>query len=441
MKPKKTKISDFRYNSGEARVPWSAVGEPVNEQDVAEIVRFFLRPAADNSTKYERQLAKVRRELLKLREVSTYAGKLTLGRYVLELEQRLGKMLETKYAVFLTNWTAGAEIVYKYAGLQPGDEVIAPAITFTATIAYPLAVGAKIVLADVDPRTLNMDPKDVARKVTSKTKVIVPVHLGGYPVDMAPIMKLARQRNIVVFEDAAHAFGASYKGKMCGSIGNFGAFSFHEVKNLTSVGEGGVLCTNDPFGLQFAKARFLGLDFSAPIDKWLYDVKAIKGKYGIFAPGNHSSTELQAFGLLQQLGRLPAIVAKRRQAAHYLNRRLANVPGIVTPLMDSDTVTSTHHLYLLQVDPKVLGADIQALKTKLVEKGLVQIAHFAPLYKFSILRELGQDVAAMEKSCPVAEEAFQRRFTHLPLYKFDSSQLKYMADAIIASARELRAGK
>ena len=99
-------------------------------------------------------------------------------------------------------------------------------------MAYPLAVGAKLVFADVDPRTINMDPKDVARKITPKTKMIVPVHIGGYPVDLDPIMELAKKHNILVLEDAAHAFGAMYKGKRIGTIGDFAAFSFHEVKNF-----------------------------------------------------------------------------------------------------------------------------------------------------------------------------------------------------------------
>jgi dTDP-4-amino-4,6-dideoxygalactose transaminase len=96
----------------------------------------------------------------------------------------------------------------KYANIGPGDEVIVPAITFIATMAYPLEVGAKLVFADLDPKTLNMDPKDVEKKITDKTKAIIPVHLGGYPVDMDPLMEIANKHNILVLEDAAHAFGA-----------------------------------------------------------------------------------------------------------------------------------------------------------------------------------------------------------------------------------------
>lgn len=114
------------------------------------------------------------------------------------------------------------EIGYKLSGLQPGDEVIVPSITFIATIAYPLMIGAKVVFADVDPRNVNMDPADVARKITKKTRVIVPVHIGGYPCDMTKIMKVAKQHDVHVMEDAAHGLGAVYKGKPLGTIGHFG---------------------------------------------------------------------------------------------------------------------------------------------------------------------------------------------------------------------------
>jgi len=350
-------------------------------------------------------------------------------------------MLKAKHAVFVTSWTTGAEIACKFAGLRPGDEVIAPAITFIATIAYPLSIGAKVVIADVDPRTLNLCPKDVERKITPRTKAIVPVHLGGYPVDMDPIMRLARKHDITVIEDAAHAFGGSYKGKMIGTIGHFGAFSFHEVKNVTALGEGGILVTNGKWGEDLRKARFLGLDPSVQIPNWLYDVKAFKGKSGYFASGNYSTTEIQALCLLSQIKRLSKVIARRKKAAEYMNRRLGKVEGIVTPLLGDDKIKSTYHLYLIQIDPDKVGGDIQVLKQKLDTRGVVQIQHYAPLYKFSIMKQLGYDTDAIEATCPVAEEAFRHRFTHLPLYDLNAEQLKYMADAVIESVQEMKQGR
>jgi len=437
-KRKKKRSSDFRYDTGEARIPWAAVGEPVNEQDVLELVKFLLPSAFGKSKSYSEQFKHVANEVKKLRSSAAQAGKLTLGSNVQALEQEAAKMLRAKYALFVTNATAGFEIAYKFAGLKPGDEVIAPSITFIATIAYPLSIGAKVVLADLDPRTINMDPKDVEKKITRKTKVIIPVHIGGYPTDMDPIMRLARKHNITVIEDAAHAFGSIYKGKMAGTIGHFGAFSFHEVKNITSLGEGGILVSNTPFGKDFVKSRFLGLDLSRQIRNWLYDVVALRSKSGYFAPGNHSATEIQAIGLLQQMKRLKGIIAKRRKAALYLTSRFSKEDGIITPPGDTASIKSTHHLYLLQIDPEKVGGDVQTLKNKLMQKGVVNIPHFAPLYKFSIMRQLGYDTRAIEKTCPKTEEAFNRRFTHLPLYDLSREDLKYLADAVIDSVNEMK---
>ena len=255
------------------------------------------------------------------------------------------------------------------AGLKAGDEVIVPANTFIATICYPLSIGAKVVLADVDPRTINLDPADVARKITSRTRMIVPVHIGGWPVDMAPIMRLARKHKLVVLEDCAHAYGASYRGRKVGSIGHFGSYSFHEVKNITAFGEGGLLVTNTKYGKEFSKSRFLGLDLSIQIPNWLYDVTAIKGMQNRFAAGNHSITEIQAMGLRSQMRRNDRIIKMRRRVAMVLNNRFAKIPGLQGAPMDTSQVKGTHHLYQLQIDPDVVGSSIQDLKRKLADRG------------------------------------------------------------------------
>lgn len=432
--------SDFRYDTGPTKVPWPAVGEPMRADDVMRTLEFLIPPLPGSQAEYRQRWTEVRRAVESLCQVGGTAAKLTLGGRVAEVEQAARQYLDVKHALFLTNATAGFEIAYKMAGIGPGDEVIVPAITFIATIVYPLSVGAKVVLADLDPRTVNLDPADVARKITARTRMIVPVHIGGWPADMAPIMRLARQHDLVVLEDAAHAYGASYRGKAAGTIGHFGAYSFHEVKNINSFGEGGILVTNTKYGSQFAKSRFVGLDLSLQIPNWLYDVTAIEGMRGVFVAGNHSSTELQAVGLLSQMRRVDKIIAARRRAAESLNKRLAKVPGIVgTPLDDART-RGTHHLYLLQIQPDVVGANVQQLKRKLAERGVTQIPHFAPLYKFQVMKQLGYDTAAVQESCPVAEDLFTNRFTHLPLYGLSREQVKYLADAITESVTELRAG-
>ena len=261
MSEKKSGGGDFRYAVGESKVPWHAVGEFFNSEDVLEMVKFILPD--DGKADYQEKLATVAANLEELAKSSGKATKLTLGKKVAEAEEISRNYFGSKYACFLDNWTGGMEIAYKLAGIGAGDEVIMPAVTFIATMAYPLSVGAKIVFADIDPETINLDPADVARKITPKTKMIVPVHLGGYPVDMDPIMELAAKHNIMVMEDAAHGMGGAYKGRKLGSIGHFGGFSLHEVKNINSLGEGGVLLTSEDFaGSQLAGIPLMSISSS-----------------------------------------------------------------------------------------------------------------------------------------------------------------------------------
>lgn len=318
-----------------------------------------------------------------------------------------------------------------------------PAVTFIATMAYPLSIGAKIVFADIDPETINLDPADVARKITPKTKMIVPVHLGGFPVDMDPIMELAEKHGLFVMEDAAHGMGGAYKGRKLGAIGHFGGFSLHEVKNINSLGEGGLLLTSEDFaGKQLAGARFLGLDFSRKIKDWLYDISPLTDRFGnVQIAGNHSATEVQALGLILQMKRLDAIIARRREAAEYMNRVLAQEEGILVEKPDTAETYGTHHLYLLRIDPEKVGGDIQLLSKKLAEKGLTNITHFGPMYRFKIMHDLGYDENAIAATCPNTERMFYHSYTHLPLYPLTREQLEYQAQAVVEAVREMKAGK
>jgi len=435
----KEKASDFRYVTGPAAVPWAAIGEDVSVDDLMKIVGFLIGPGEDEGD-YDQALEQVREALEELREEGTPTTKLAMGEKVQELEEELRKFLGCKYAAFLTNATAGFEIGAQFAGLKPGDEVIAPAITFISTVSYPLEIGAKVVFADLDPRTLLMDPEDVARKVTDKTKIIYPVHVSGYSVDMDPIMEIAQEHDLVVIEDAAHSFGGEYKGRKSGTIGHFGAFSFHEVKNITALGEGGVLVTNTDWGEHFNPARFASINMAEQIPNWLYDVTALPSKAGPQAAGNHSATEIQAVCLLGQMERLAEIIHIRRERAEYLGEQFEPVEGLVPAPLDTDEIKSTYHLYLLQVEPDELGGDIQEFKQRLTDKGVTNIPHYAPLYKFSLLRDLGYDPDEAARSCPVAENAFNHTFTHLPLYPLTDEQVELMAKLVIEAAEEMKAG-
>lgn len=440
--PSQTESSgDFRYSAGESKVPWHAVGEFFRAEDVSEVIKFLI-PEHQENNGYAQALQEVEAAIKKLELVGGTATKLTLGKKVQQAEQLINQKFGSRYSCLTANWTGGMEIAYKLSGLQPGDEVIMPAITFVATMAYPLSIGAKIVFADVDPETANMDPRDVERKITSKTKMIVPVHIGGTPCDMDPLMELAREHDLFVLEDAAHAMGGAYKGKQLGTIGHFGGFSLHEVKNINSFGEGGVLLTNLDCGEQFARARFLGLDFTKKIKNWLYDISPLTDRFGKpQVPGNHSFTEIQAVGLMIQLRRLDQIIAERKQAALLMNSVLSQEAGIFIEKADTEATYGTHHLYLLRIDPKEVRGDIQTLIKKLTDRGLTCITHFGPMYRFSIMKAFGYDEKAIAQTCPVTEEIFDQGYTHLPLYPLTPAQLDYQAHAVVDAVREMKQGK
>lgn len=434
--------NDFRYGVGASKVPWAAVGEFYNGADVKQFVKFLL-PNTIGNDGYDAAYAKVCADIEGLAAVAGKATKLTVGNHVNAAEEAAKKAYNAKYALMTSCWTAGMEIGYKLSGLKAGDEVIMPALTFIATMAYPLSIGAKIVFADVDPRTLNLDPADVARKITPKTKMIVPVHLGGCPVDMDPIMELANKHGIFVMEDAAHGMGAYYKGRALGTIGHFGGFSLHEVKNITSMGEGGILFTSEDYaGKQLALARFLGLDTTHQIKDWLYDIAPLHDRFGnLQIAGNCCVTEVQALGMELQMARLKEIIAMRRKAAEYTNAVVAEEDGILPEVADTAETFGSHHLYLLRIDPKKVGGDIMQLAKKLQQKGLTNITHFGPMYRFDIMRQLGYDENAIAATCPVTEKMFYTSYTHLPIYNLTQDQIEYQAHAIVEAVREMKAGK
>ncbi len=431
--------SDFRYNTGDAKVPWDAVAVKPDVSLVMDVVRFLITPGADEAA-YAAAAGKVQAAIEELYRQGKPASKLSLGNQVKAVEEAAKAYLRCRHASFVVNWTAAYDIALDLCGVRAGDEVMVPAITFIATAAPVLRKGARVVFADVRRDTVNLDPEDVARKITPRTKAIVPVHMGGYPVEMDALMALARKKGIAVIEDAAHGFGGAYKGQPLGTIGDFGAYSFHEVKNIRSLGEGGILVTQSDLGAQFPKARFCGFDLETPPPRtWLYNISPIYAKDG--APcvaSNFSTTEIQAVALLNHIRRNDEIIAQRRKVARKLHDAFRDVPGLLPGPLPSRDFGSTCHLFLLRVDPNVIAGGIQAFKQGLARKGVTQIAHFCPLYHYKLFRELGYDPAAIAASCPGAEQVFFEHYTHLPLYGLSADTVNYLVESVVQTARELR---
>ena len=256
-----------------------------------------------------------------------------------EFEGAFARYCGTASALAVTSATAGLQLAMIAARVAPGDEVITTPISWIATANAAAMQGATVVFADVDPKTLNLDPESVARKITPRTKAIIPVHLYGQCCDMDALMRLARPKGITVVEDAAHAAGAIYKGRKAGSLGDIGVFSFHQQKNMSTLGEGGMVTTSNPdleermfshrslcaraYG---PKRKYLSVDETRrPMGKnyWYFDFDDI----GF----NFRMTDAQAAVGLVQLRKLDGWNARRREIARRYTERLSGLPGLTPP--------------------------------------------------------------------------------------------------------------
>jgi perosamine synthetase len=252
------------------------------------------------------------------------SGFVSEGRRVREFEKELERLLGLTRPVAVNSGTGALHLALAVAGVGPGDEVILPPQTFVASGLAILMCGAKPVFADVQPDTGNLDPKSLRAWITPRTKAIMPVHWGGYPCDMDEINTIAREHNLAVVEDAAHALGATYKGRPVGSISRFTAFSFQAIKHLTT-GDGGALCCLQEDDYRAARRRrWFGIDRERDLPSILgervYDLDAVGFKY-------HMNDLAAAVGL-GNLPDIPMNLARQRQIAALYRHQLAAVPGL-----------------------------------------------------------------------------------------------------------------
>ena len=267
-----------------------------------------------------------RREVEALREVvnSRFWG--IGGRKVKEFEGKFAAYQGAKYGVAVTSGTTALEIALRAANIGARDEVIVPAYTFSATAAAVLQVNALPVFADIDPSNYTLDPRRVEETITDRTKAIIPVHIGGCPANMDSIIKIANRNNLMTIEDACQSWGAEWKGRRVGAIGNLGAFSFQSSKNITS-GEGGIITTNDKELYELCWSYHnCGRTLEGP--QYEHELLGF----------NYRMTEFQAAVLLVQLSRLDEQTKTRNENASYLSKELSKIGG-VEPLQQCEEVT------------------------------------------------------------------------------------------------------
>jgi dTDP-4-amino-4,6-dideoxygalactose transaminase len=353
-------------------------------------------------------------------------GWMTMGPKTVQFESEFARSAGARYAIAVSSCTAALHLAYECIGLKPGDEVLIPTTTFTATAETVTYFGARPVLVDVDPLTMNMDVADARRRVTSRTRAIVPVHLAGQPCDMQQIQNLADTYNLRVIEDAAHALPARYRDKAIGSMSDLTAFSFYATKTLTT-GEGGMVTTdNEQYAERIRMMRLHGISRDAwkrysSEGNWYYQVHQAGYKYNL--------TDLQAAIGLVQLAKCDAMRAARESIANRYNRAFRDDPGLEIPTVLIDR-TSAWHLYILRLNEQRLGLGRNEFMKELQARGVSTSVHFIPLH----LHPYYQRAFGYRRGdFPVAEAQYERCLS-LPLY---ATMGEEEVDCVIRAVQEI----
>lgn len=336
------------------------------------------------------------------------SGWITTGPRTKEFEKLIAMCCQTHTAVCLNSATACMELILRVLGVGPGDEVVTSAYTYTATASVTCHVGAKVVMIDTAPGSFEMDYDKLADAITERTKVVIPVDLGGVVCDYDRVFAAAESKRhlfrpaneiqkafgrVVVLADAAHAFGAQWHGKMCGGIADFTSFSFHAVKNLTTAEGGALTWLPIPgFDDEWLYKQFQLLSLHGQNKDALAKTKLGAWEYDIVAPNfKCNMTDIMAGLGLAQLKRYPELLYRRRQIIERYNEALKDCPVQVLDHYGDDH-SSSGHLYLV----RLLGKDVQernAVIEEMAARGIACNVHYKPLPMMTAYKALGFDIA------------------------------------------------
>ncbi|MFC1675774.1 DegT/DnrJ/EryC1/StrS family aminotransferase [Planctomycetota bacterium] len=362
----------------------------------------------------------------------------TQGDYLKKFETDFAEYLGVKNAFAVTNCTNALMFSAVLAGLGKGDEVIVPAYTFCATGIAMGHTGAKIVWADMDTDSWMVDPKDVERKITPKTKAIAVVHLLGTPVDMPAIMAIAEKHNLKVIEDCAQAPGASINCKKVGSFGDFACFSFHTAKNFTTLGEGGVLVIKSDEDAKKVKGmRFCGArPFPEPRDRfWVPAMSSVDTDIEGVWPFNYCLGEAQCAVGSSMLKKLDKINDTLIAQANRIKEGLADTPEISFAKV-SEGYKHIFHAFVMHFDGSAFGKDRNNLMDILVNDFKIKaIVQYYPLYRFPLFQKLG----AGEHDCPVLKSWWDNSFSFPWWCGMPEETLDYMVSSLKEAIKKLKA--
>lgn len=332
---------------------------------------------------------------------------ITTGPTISLFEEKIKDFVGAKYAVAFSSGTAALHAACFASGVSKDDEVITTPITFAASANCILYQAAKPVFCDINPKTYNLDPKCLKKLITDKTKAIIPVDFTGQPVDLENILNIARENNLIVIEDAAHALGAKYKGRKIGSLSDMTMFSFHPVKHITT-GEGGIITTNNQEYYEklmlfrthgITRNKELLIDNHGP---WYYEMQYLGYNYRL--------TDIAASLGVSQMKKLDKFIAKRKLYAEVYNDAFKDLEEIITPFNLSEC-ESSWHIYVIRLNLKKLTCDRKAIFMALQKENIGVNVHYIPVYYHPLYQSLGY----RKGICPQAEKLYEEIIT-LPLY-------------------------
>ena len=340
---------------------------------------------------------------------SLRSGWITTGPKVKRFQEAFRAYVGAPYAVPLTSATAGLHLTLLALKIEEGDEIITTPMTFASTVSMIILCGGAPVLADIEPGTLNIDVSEVRKKITPRTKAIIPVHFAGQSCDMDPLFALAKEHGLIVIEDAAHAVGAEYKGHMIGSLDSISIFSFHPNKNITT-GEGGMVCTADEnLAEEISLMKFHGLSREA----WKRFAASGTSNYDILLPGfKYNMMDIQAAIGIHQLPKLDGFIDHRKEIAEFYNREFIDVPELALPAYAPYKQRHAWHLYtpLIRVEQLTIDRDrfMEELKKLNIGSGL----HYKAIHHHAWYRE---NMYIADSELPNASYASERILS-LPLF-------------------------
>jgi len=341
-----------------------------------------------------------------------------IGPQIEQFEEKIAEYLGTKYCkVFNSGGSALHALMAAYS-FGKGDEVILPSFTFIATAYAPMYVGAKPVFADVESSTYGLDPEDVKKRITSKTKAIMPIHYGGMSCQIDELKEIAQDAGVILIEDAAEAFGAKYRGKMAGTFGNSAMISFCQNKIFTT-SEGGCVVTDDSeFLHKLDLLRSYGRELTGDYFAYVTSLDYVSVGY------NHRMSSLLAALGISQISRVNDIIDLRRSHGDYLNRNLSKISDIVVPEPPSDDYYAVYQMYTIRVKDGMEKRDglIEHLKLK----GVSSKIYFDPVHRYSIFKDLGYKQDELPTTDLLATQVLT-----LPLYTdMTQKELDYIIDSV-----------